>query len=290
MFASYYYNAGASVADILDDLVLLLTGTTNKAYLSASCNKDATSISTLISVAGWELQDASAGTNGKALRSPYVDGSGYKYVYIDANVSGKIMVRLYEIWNAASHSGTNLANGSDTSGVSMDTGTGGRLQLYASARYLIIGADTGATPYPICVMEMTRMGMDALYPASIWGNLTTSLPSTSPRVSTPAGDRTGSNAYVTLCSLGISTFSAALCAAGPLAALPIYARFRGASNTSSETNTLGRQMPLGSVTAASGLYGVVKGVASGGDNIVINSTAYTILPGQTWQFLAVPNG
>ncbi len=137
MYASYYYSAGSTAANILADVVAILTGETNKANLSANCDQTNTSISAAVTVAGWSVYDASAGTNAQCLRAAVADNaSQYKYMVIDTNSAGYIMTKIYEDWNSTAHTGTNLAYGSNTNGSvpRVNVSLGGRIEIYANVR------------------------------------------------------------------------------------------------------------------------------------------------------------
>lgn len=56
MYTKYVYNAGATSDNIKNDIIAILTGETNKANLSASCNKSSTDIFSTIA-AGWTSHD-----------------------------------------------------------------------------------------------------------------------------------------------------------------------------------------------------------------------------------------
>lgn len=66
---------------------------------------------------GWSIHDAAAGTNAKCYKSLQKDGTSYTYMVLDwnttisAGVAG-LIVRLFEDWNAVTHTGTNKAENS----------------------------------------------------------------------------------------------------------------------------------------------------------------------------------
>lgn len=71
---------------------------------------------------GWSIHDASAGTNAKCYKSLQKDGTSYTYMVLDWNTTistgvAGLIVRLYEDWNATTHTGTNKAeNAKDRGG------------------------------------------------------------------------------------------------------------------------------------------------------------------------------
>lgn len=63
---------------------------------------------------GWTVHDASAGTNAKCYKALQKDGTSYTYMVLDWNTTistgvAGLCVRLYEDWNAGTHTGTNKA-------------------------------------------------------------------------------------------------------------------------------------------------------------------------------------
>lgn len=148
MYATYIYGAGATQANILADIILLLTGTTDVNSLSDACIKASSSITAAVNVAGWSVYDASAGTNAQCLRAAVADNaSQYKYIVLDANTAGCLKCKVYEGWNSSTHVGTNLAYYSDSTTYSqpLNTTLGGRLDVAASARYVLFMALQNST-------------------------------------------------------------------------------------------------------------------------------------------------
>jgi hypothetical protein len=106
MYASYFYNNGATVANILNDLKLILTGTTDTAALSSqSCNKAQTLIMAGTTPAGWLVHDTAVSVNWVCLKSALVDDANkYKYMVLDMNTMatqvGSIFTKFYDKWNS----------------------------------------------------------------------------------------------------------------------------------------------------------------------------------------------
>jgi len=141
MFTKYVYLAGITQADMMNDIVLLLTGTTDKALLSASCDQANTEILTTYAPAGWTLHDAAAGTNAKVIKAACDgDAAQFKYVKISTAVAGQIFTGLWHDWNATSHVGTNLSANSETSGYGQrySTTLAGTVYISASERQITI--------------------------------------------------------------------------------------------------------------------------------------------------------
>lgn len=168
MYASYWYNAGATAGNVLSDVVALLAGETTVNNLSTSCNKTNTTITASVRAAGWSVHDASAGTNAQVLKAAIADNeSQFKYLRLSTNASGYLIASLYEDWDADAHSGTNMAYSSETSGslqqVNLDTG--GRIEISSSARHACFfgktfGGSWGSNSlYPTCIFERTRLSV-----------------------------------------------------------------------------------------------------------------------------------
>jgi hypothetical protein len=168
MFATYTYTSTATAGNVLNDIVSILTGTTDKATLSASCDQANTTITSTYA-AGWTLHDASAGTNAKCIKAPLADDpTKYKYVVIDTNGSTYVLSKVYETWDETGHTGTNLADGSATSSANQQLAltAGGTLYIGATARYCCFtaqtttsfGSSTGNNSLTGC-FERTRMGV-----------------------------------------------------------------------------------------------------------------------------------
>lgn len=152
MYAVYTYAAGSTAANILADVVKILTGETLLSNLSANCVQASSSILTTATPAGWSVWDAAAGTNLQVIRSPWdvSNGSGYNYVGVDTNTAGYISLNTYETWNNSTHIGTNGY-------VPTPSASGQRLNL-ASGGTLYIGAQNGHSIY---VMS---------YQSGVWGS------------------------------------------------------------------------------------------------------------------------
>jgi len=111
MFARYNYSAGATLANIKADIVAILTGTTDKATLSASCDQANTYIYNTYTNAEWILHDNAAGTNKVVLKGArFDDPTSYEYLMLDFySVEDGLVINLYETWNSTSHIGTNAS-------------------------------------------------------------------------------------------------------------------------------------------------------------------------------------
>ena len=138
MYAKYTYSAGSTVANILNDVVLILTGTTNKATLSANCDQANTEILTTYNVAGWTLHDGNAGTNKKVISAPNSD-VGTKYAILDTGSNaGYLKITVSEDWNSTTHIATNEVYNTYPNNPVISTTVSGSLYIYASPRTLVM--------------------------------------------------------------------------------------------------------------------------------------------------------
>jgi hypothetical protein len=136
MYAKYEYNSGATQANILADLVLILTGTTDVNSLSASCNKTTSSITATVA-SGWTVHDASAGSGKQVLKAAYVDnGSAYKFAELTVT-SSELQIHVNETWNETAHTYTNRT-GNTSYYQRWSSSNAGRFYLFSSARFLAI--------------------------------------------------------------------------------------------------------------------------------------------------------
>lgn len=146
MFAQYAYKSGATAANILADLVAIYTGQTNVASLSSDCDQPNSSILTTYAVAGWTVHDASAGTNKQCLKAVCNhDATIYKYLTIDTNTAGYVIIGLHQTWDAGTHTGTVSQVPANTAQMRWQSAGTGTLYLFASARYLGLYGEYGAT-------------------------------------------------------------------------------------------------------------------------------------------------
>jgi hypothetical protein len=126
------YPAAASLADLIDTVENVITGL------------------------GWTLYDAAAGANARAYRAVCVDGLRYKYIVLDYNTANYALMKVYESWNSATHTGTNLCIGSDgtSTAVKVDLAAGSSVSMTVTARYFIwqspLGGDALQKPWCGC--------------------------------------------------------------------------------------------------------------------------------------------
>jgi len=155
MFARYNYIAGSTVANIMADIVAILTGTTDKATLSASCDQANTYIYNTYTNAEWILHDNAAGTNRVVLKGARFDApTGYEYAMLDfSSVANKFGIKLYETWNETTHTGTNVALVSTNLSSNtafyqrINTSAGGSTIIYANKGRCILFQGNTSTGY-----------------------------------------------------------------------------------------------------------------------------------------------
>ncbi len=165
MYAVYNYAAGSTQANVLSDLIKLITGETNKANLSANCVQANTSITSTVA-AGWTVWDAAAGTNQQVVRALCQDGTTYKYYRLNFSSTTAFAGSIAEAWNDTAHTGTNVyAAGGST----WNATAGGYFYLYVTPRNILIVSYSSSTwqNTPGNCHEVTRDTIPSSYPPFI---------------------------------------------------------------------------------------------------------------------------
>jgi len=302
MFAKYEYAAGSSLANIMSDIVAILTGETVVANLSVAC-VDANSYINSTDAAGWTVYDAAAGTNAQCLRALDADASTYKYIVVDLNTANKQYCKVYESWNPGAHTGTNLSyrsNDSVYAGQKIDSTTGGVLYIGATARGVIFnsfvggiwGIDVAAVYSPEGCFERSRAAgwdtAEAGYPPYIWfngysidvgysSNGTQGLNS-APRIKGLSGDLTGSNACF---DLATEFGSGAGSSSYPIKSiLPSVRGFDASLNLRHFMHEIGlvrKDQGLNAGKLLGNIYLTTPGYGSAGDELSYNGNIYFIM-------------
>jgi hypothetical protein len=206
MFARYTITGAGALAtvqaNVLNDVIAICTGETNKANLSATCDQANTYI-VGTEPAGWTLHDSSITgylTTRKAIKAPNADGT-WKYVLMTTDlVSGTIFnvwPFLYENWDngtggGTAHTGTNLARSSypavNGAWPYLNYNAGDSLFLSVSARRLVIwsrSATGGYCIFPILISERERVDpwdtVVAGYPVGVYSEVNSTGGAISPR-------------------------------------------------------------------------------------------------------------
>lgn len=165
MYAVLSYLSGSDRANLLSDIVAIITGETNTANLSANCDAANTTISAAIAVAGWSVYDAAASADSQVLRAAHHDNaSSYKLAEIVLDASLNLDMRAYEDWNSTTHTGTNQSGNSITQYEQrVQSGAAGKLYIWATARFIaIFGTDASnggdeASSGPTILAEHSRI-------------------------------------------------------------------------------------------------------------------------------------
>jgi len=118
---------------------VLGTNSAAVAYAQSSTASDLiTGVENAITTRGWELFDASAGANARCYRAKNADDTTYKYVVLDFGTANTLVVKVYESWDAALHTGTNVCGLATDSYFtqSVDVSDKGIIYVYASRYWL----------------------------------------------------------------------------------------------------------------------------------------------------------
>jgi hypothetical protein len=137
MWAKYVYDSGATAANIIDDVYLILGGETDKSNLSADANQTTTEIIATVASPWTNWDDVSA--TRKVLRCPVSDnGTEYKFVALNDVSSTYIRLTAFEDFDEVAHTGTKETTLNDKVGMSMLPTNGGTYYLSANATYFLI--------------------------------------------------------------------------------------------------------------------------------------------------------
>lgn len=171
MYAKYTWLATATEAQVRADLVALMAGATNVASLSASCDKDFTSIVANTTATNWQISDAAASATSQVLRSLNADGTTYKYAQFTLS-AGAASLTGWETWNAVTHAGTNQTSSVSTVtpgtiGITLSYTNPGSIYIFSTPRYLIISPSAALqASYCVGLFEFSRdsNSLDITYP------------------------------------------------------------------------------------------------------------------------------
>jgi hypothetical protein len=174
MYAVYNYKAGSTQAQVLSDIVAILTGTTLVSSLSASCVQVNSSIVST-EAAGWSVYDASAGTNQQVLRVLNQDATTFKYWGVQMTTTTAFTMTAYESFNSSTHVGTNTCTSSTGA---WDATNGGFFYIYATPKNIVFLSWLSATGYKGLtgsLFEITRDTIPSTYPCWILDTLGTGI-------------------------------------------------------------------------------------------------------------------
>lgn len=163
MYTVYNYQAGSTTANVLSDVVAILTGETNKANLSSSCVQSNTTIINTVP-SGWTVWDAAAGTNKVTIRALNQDNTTYKYYRFGLTSGSATEGYTCESWSTSTHTG---GNGSSVATSVWDSGSGGYFYIYATSKNIVILPWTSAgfqVMNGLIMMEISRVTIPSGYP------------------------------------------------------------------------------------------------------------------------------
>ena len=159
MYAKYAYKSTATQAQVLRDLILILTGTTNTGSLSASCDTANTSIDTTLGTTGNNNDNdsgASANTTQGFRMSVHDNATEYFYVALTI-AAATLQIGLWDAWNGTSHVG--VAPGAlNTASLTIPTigTTGGTLHVWSDGKGVLIQSTLNNQYQPLGVVQFTR--------------------------------------------------------------------------------------------------------------------------------------
>jgi len=194
MYGTYAYNAGATAAQVVADVLALVTGA-DPATLSNSCNKALTTAAGAAS--GWQVEDANYGV----LSAPCIGGGPASRKLARVTAATKLQLSTVDSWNNATHVAGTSTSALD---VSLAFSAAGAVNFLATDEVLMLAASDWSVWQ--CVCEIKRDGpllSDAGAPS--WVILGTTNYCYAPRFKnlTAAGDSTNvslsvASAYGTL--------------------------------------------------------------------------------------------
>lgn len=127
--AELSYGAGASLASVMTDF---------EGYITTH---------------GWTVYDAAAGTNKVCYRAMNYDAASYKYITVDWNTSGYVLLQAHESWDSGTHTATNTAvdykfQATTVSNTVLnqriDLASGGKLNIFCKNKYIVLFSDISA--------------------------------------------------------------------------------------------------------------------------------------------------
>lgn len=139
-------NANITPANLLQGIVLILTGTTDLTALPTGFNTAASTLSTSMAQAGWTIHDNAASTNSMVIKAPYSDlATAFKYLEIQVT-SNAIAFYAYETWDNVAHVGTNkTGNNSSYQNQRLTLNQSGRIHLFANSKMITLCTEFGTT-------------------------------------------------------------------------------------------------------------------------------------------------
>lgn len=200
MHAFYEYNIGVNAADVLNDVVKILTGTTDKTQLSVACKQPSTSILSTVP-AGWVVHDDGGAVGVSVMLASTIDISNFngtqaqldasvaagrtslnsKFMMVSVASAGYLLLRPCEYSTTARAMVNECFNANASAyGQRIYIADGGMIRINASARHCVMYAcnkamnnyGTEFTGSPTGVFERTRRAVwdvsDNGYPVSVF--------------------------------------------------------------------------------------------------------------------------
>lgn len=156
MYAVYSYKSTATTAQVLRDIIMLLTGTTNLNSLSASCDVATSSVDNTFTTGNNFDHDSSiSAALTQSLRMSVWDNTSV-YFYVQFVVTTTSLgIGIHDSWNAGTH--VVVAPGAQhTSLMNINTigTTAGVLYIWSDGKSLMVTSGTSA--YALSVTQFTR--------------------------------------------------------------------------------------------------------------------------------------
>lgn len=297
MYAKYTYKTTATQAQVLRDLILILTGTTSTGSLSASCDTANSSIDTTFCTTGNNNDHdsgASANTTQGFRMSVHDDTGTYFYVALTSTAT-TLQIGMWDAWNSGTHVGTSPGAASTSTMTVPSIGTtGGTIHLWSDGKAVFLQTQGSQTTFPLSVVQITRDDAwrtiaNGCKPAVCAGAITSSVAPTGTWVATSPFTLKNINntpAFVTAPTAYSNT-------QGPVqdvpAAITLNATYQGRLNTALVAQNVLTPVRAGSsilyawgyggsVTQLSEVYFVSgPSVPTIGDEITYNSETYVVL-------------
>jgi hypothetical protein len=154
MHAVYKTNATWTGANVIADLVKLITGETTIANLSASCDQATTSIVSNTVPADWTVHDAAGGANSLQILK-HLPATGAVDKYIGLSFNNGIVGGTYAAWNNVAHTGTDAATIGAIAGNTLTSAI--TIYLWVTGRYVVLFTFNNASwSEPILFGEIDR--------------------------------------------------------------------------------------------------------------------------------------
>lgn len=164
MYATLNYNKNASVANILSDVVAVLTGETLVGNLSSNLSALGTSIDATVP-AGWTVHDNVSATQ-VVITAPITDSARSKFLSIESTASNKVVANWYKSWDNVTHTGvpyfesngTTIIDGVIVNQTTPETYTS-VIALSASAKHIMgsyLSNNETTFAYPWCITDFVR--------------------------------------------------------------------------------------------------------------------------------------